>query len=127
MIQFFLAQGIGNGIGGGMLFVPTMAAVAQHFHNPQKRALALGIVASGSGVGSIVLPILLNNLFKGSAGFKGGVLAASGLISGLQFIAVCLVRPKYPPKALKPVTGVNFRAILRIFFADPAYLSVVTA
>ena len=110
-----------------MLFVPTMAAVAQHFHNPRKRALALGIVASGSGVGGIILPILLNNLFKGSAGFKGGVLATSGLIAGLQLIAVCLVRPKYPAKTSKPNETINFNATLRKFFADSAYACVVAA
>ena len=48
--QVFLAQGICIGLGGGLLYVPSTAAAATSFNHAQ-RPLALGIVASGAGVG----------------------------------------------------------------------------
>ena len=48
--QVFLAQGICVGLGGGMVFVPSMAATSATF-TEAKRPLAIGIIASGAGIG----------------------------------------------------------------------------
>ena len=47
--QFFLAQGVLVGIGGGFLFVPSVATFSQYFSS--KRAFATGIASLGSGIG----------------------------------------------------------------------------
>lgn len=47
--QVFLAQGICVGIGSGLLFTPAVSIVGTYFTT--KRAVAMGIVASGSSVG----------------------------------------------------------------------------
>ncbi len=38
-LQVFLAQGLAMGIGMGMIYIPTLAAVSNHF--PKGRALAM--------------------------------------------------------------------------------------
>lgn len=54
--QLFLAQGIGNGLGNGLLFTPAVALVGTYFST--KRALALGFAACGAPVGGIIFPIV---------------------------------------------------------------------
>lgn len=43
--QIYLSQGLGIGIGAGMLYVPAMAIQAHHWR--ARRALAMGIVVAG--------------------------------------------------------------------------------
>ncbi|RDB20144.1 Riboflavin transporter MCH5 [Hypsizygus marmoreus] len=87
--QIFLAQGPGMGIGAGFLYVPAMAIQAHHWQN--RRALAMGIVISGSSIGGIIFPIMLNQLFKGSVGFEWGVRASGFLCLGLLLLANILM------------------------------------
>ena len=50
--QFVLAQGVMVGIGNGLLFLPSIAIVPQCF--PKNKALASGIVAAGSSIGTFL-------------------------------------------------------------------------
>ena len=47
--QILLAQGICMGIGMGLIYIPCVAVLASYFR--QRRALALGLAAAGSGSG----------------------------------------------------------------------------
>lgn len=47
--QVFLTQGLAVGIGGGLLYMPTLALVSGRF--ARRRALALGVVTCGIGFG----------------------------------------------------------------------------
>lgn len=58
--QIFLAQGLCTGLGMGLMYMPTVAIISSYFQ--KKRALALTTSASGSGVGSIVFPLVVQNL-----------------------------------------------------------------
>ncbi|KAL1685798.1 major facilitator superfamily domain-containing protein [Schizophyllum commune] len=69
--QVFLAQGVGMGLGLMFVFGTTMTMVSQHFKS--RRALAMGIVAASSPLGSIMYTILLNHLFHGPTGFAWGM------------------------------------------------------
>ncbi|KAL6791705.1 major facilitator superfamily domain-containing protein [Trichoderma sp. SZMC 28012] len=59
--QYLLAQGILLGIGNALLFYPATGAISEWFNH--KRGLALGIALSGSSVGGIFWPIIINKLF----------------------------------------------------------------
>ncbi|KAH6610827.1 hypothetical protein Trco_000847 [Trichoderma cornu-damae] len=59
--QYLLAQGILLGIGNALLFYPATGAISEWFN--RKRGLALGIALSGSSVGGIFWPIIINKLF----------------------------------------------------------------
>ncbi|UKZ77895.1 hypothetical protein TrVFT333_005623 [Trichoderma virens FT-333] len=60
--QYLLAQGILLGIGNALLFYPATGAISEWFNH--KRGLALGIALSGSSVGGIFWPIIINKLFS---------------------------------------------------------------
>ncbi|KAI6003031.1 MFS general substrate transporter [Pisolithus albus] len=70
--QVFLAQGVCSGCASGLIFVPTMAVLSQHF----KKHLAP------------VMTLL---------GFSNGVRASAGFISGLLFLGCLLMRTRSPP------------------------------
>ncbi|KAL7938906.1 major facilitator superfamily domain-containing protein [Trichoderma chlorosporum] len=59
--QYLLAQGILLGVGNALLFYPATGAISEWFNH--KRGLALGIALSGSSVGGIFWPIIINKLF----------------------------------------------------------------
>ncbi|KAL7909718.1 major facilitator superfamily domain-containing protein [Trichoderma velutinum] len=59
--QYLLAQGILFGVGNALLFYPATGAISEWFNH--KRGLALGIALSGSSVGGIFWPIIINKLF----------------------------------------------------------------
>lgn len=50
--QIFLSQGIAVGIGGGLLYVPSLALVSSAFK--RRRAIAMGVVTCGIGLGKEV-------------------------------------------------------------------------
>ncbi|KAI0067484.1 MFS general substrate transporter [Artomyces pyxidatus] len=58
--QVFLAQGVCVGLGAGCLFIPSVAVLATYWS--KRRAMAIGIAASGSSIGGIVYPALFHQL-----------------------------------------------------------------
>ena len=47
--QVFLAQGLVVGVGGGCLFIPSIAVIPRYFF--KRKALAMGLASSGVSVG----------------------------------------------------------------------------
>ncbi|KAJ7075926.1 MFS general substrate transporter [Mycena belliarum] len=114
--QIFLAQGIANGLGAGMTYVPCVAVISHHFQ--KRRALAMTIVASGSSLGAVVHPIILNNTLHSRLGFANAVRTSAALIAGLMLIACCLLRARLPP----PTQQLNLCQVLRKFTHDRVYV-----
>ncbi|KAJ6531377.1 MFS general substrate transporter [Mycena vulgaris] len=112
--QIFLAQGIANGLGAGMTYVPCVAVISHHFQ--KRRALAMTIVASGSSLGAVVHPIMLNNTLR-RLSFGNAVRTSAGLISGLLLIACFLMRTRLPP----PKQPLRLGQTLRKFARDKPY------
>ena len=54
--QLFLAQGVVQGLGNGLLFTPLVTLVSTYFTT--KRALALGFAACGAPTGGIAFPLV---------------------------------------------------------------------
>nr|GAT51579.1 predicted protein [Mycena chlorophos] len=98
--QVFLAQGLGSGFGAATLYVPTIAVVSQYFQ--KRRALAMSIVASGSALGAVVFPILLNNTLNSHLGFASAVRITGGVITALLLGACPLLKPRIPPASNHP-------------------------
>nr|XP_031858122.1 uncharacterized protein CI109_006463 [Kwoniella shandongensis]KAA5525194.1 hypothetical protein CI109_006463 [Kwoniella shandongensis] len=93
--QTVLCQAIGVGIGIGFLFLPAISIIPHYFH--RRRALAIGIAATGSSTGGICLPIMLNNLIA-QHGFKLAVQYTGYLLLGCLVIANLCMRTRLPPK-----------------------------
>lgn len=92
--QVFLAQGVGLGIGIGLSYIPTVSVVSQYFH--KRRALALGIATSGSAVGGMIHPVLLNKLIFGRLGYAGAVKVSAAANAGTMIVGLLLMRARYP-------------------------------
>ncbi|KAJ8508690.1 hypothetical protein ONZ45_g9066 [Pleurotus djamor] len=88
--QLWLSQGLGLGIGSGLLFVPAVAVQGHHWK--KRRGFAMSVVVLGTSIGGIIFPILLNHLFESSLGFAWGVRASAFLCLALLFAANLLLR-----------------------------------
>lgn len=137
--QIILSQGVGMGIGSGLLLVPAISVQAHHWR--KHRSLAMGIVLagivyfivviinshsfslySGTSCGGIVYPIMLNQLIHHStAGFPWAVRATGFLSLALLIVASCIMTTRMPPKVHASEAQINFKAVL----TDWAYLSTV--
>ncbi|KAI0047179.1 MFS general substrate transporter [Auriscalpium vulgare] len=94
--QLFLSQGVGMGIGGGMVYVPALAVQAEHWRN--RRTLAMGIASCGVPVGGTFFPIMLNQLLHHSVSFGWSVRASAFLVLGMLVVAnFCMTA--YPRKS----------------------------
>ncbi|KAI0765381.1 MFS general substrate transporter [Fomes fomentarius] len=83
--QLILSQGLGVGLGCGLIFSPALSVQAHHWK--RRRALAMGVVLSGTSCGGVVYPIMLNSLMNSSVGFAWGVRAQAFLTLGLLLVA----------------------------------------
>jgi len=116
--QVFLSQGLGMGIGMGMIYLPTMGVMAHHFL--KKRVLVMGIVVSGASIGGVIHPIMLNKLFYGRVGFAWGVRASGFLNLGVMICALAMMRTRLPGK-----NAGGLGAAVKRFARDPPYILAV--
>ncbi|KAF9228997.1 MFS general substrate transporter [Gyrodon lividus] len=111
LYQIILSQGFGMGIGMGILFLPVLSIQAHYFK--RRRGLAMGIIMSGSSVGSVIYPIMMNHLFNGPIGFAWGVRIMSFIYLALLSTANLIMKTRLPPAKMDPnYVPVNMRAIL---------------
>jgi MFS family permease len=78
---------------------PATSVIAHWFSS--KRAYAVGVVISGSSLGGVIFPIMLNNLIA-QIGFSSAVRATAYLISGCLVVSNILIAPRLPPHRLRP-------------------------
>ncbi|KAF8192999.1 major facilitator superfamily domain-containing protein [Pholiota molesta] len=123
--QNVLAQGIGMGLGMGLMFIPSLTVTSHYFR--VKRSIAMGFVIAGSSIGGVVYPILLNNVFSRASGFPWGVRAVAFMDLGLLIIANSIMRTRLPPKSARGRDGeATIRSVLTdipfIIYAVGAFL-----
>jgi len=97
--QLFLAQGVGMGLGSGLLLVPAMSVQSHHWR--KRRSLAMGFVMTGERLIRLI-PIMLNQLIHGRTGFAWGVRATAFLTLGLLVIANCIMTTRLPSAKQRP-------------------------
>ncbi|KAF9044415.1 MFS general substrate transporter [Panaeolus papilionaceus] len=108
--QNLLAQGVGMGLGMGLMFLPSLTITSHYFR--RKRSMAMGLVVAGSSLGGVVYPILLNNVFPRPSGFAWGVRAVGFMNFGLLIIANLIMKTRLPPKKRVHGEGTTFRKVL---------------
>ncbi|PQE27936.1 major facilitator superfamily transporter protein [Rutstroemia sp. NJR-2017a BBW] len=109
--QIFLAQGLCTGLGMGILYMPSVAVIGTYFK--KNKAMALGMAASGSGTGSIVFPLIVQQL-QPRIGFPRAVQIQGCIALAFVIIINILLRPRLPPRKSGPL--VEWRA-----FLEPTY------
>ncbi|KAJ7355164.1 MFS general substrate transporter [Mycena albidolilacea] len=116
LLQVFLSQGVGMGIGLGFMFVPTASIPVHHF--AKRRGLASGVILSEAAMGSTVFPIMLNHLIP-KIGFGPAVRATGYIVLGCIFTGNALMRTRLPPRSQRPnAVAPNMKS----FFTDAPYL-----
>ncbi|OLN81846.1 Riboflavin transporter MCH5-like protein 8 [Colletotrichum chlorophyti] len=58
--QVLLSQAFCVGLGAGCIYIPSVAIIPQYF--TERRAVATGIVATGSGLGGVIYPLIFQSL-----------------------------------------------------------------
>jgi predicted MFS family arabinose efflux permease len=95
LYQVVLSLGICVGLGISMFLVMSIAVIPTWF--VKHRGLAMGIVTSGTSIGGIVLPIMLQRLIA-EIGY-GWALRVYGFITvGTLIPSILIVRPRLPPR-----------------------------
>ncbi|KAJ4469280.1 MFS general substrate transporter [Lentinula aciculospora] len=113
--QLFLSQGLAAGLGAGLVYVLVLAVQSHHWR--RFRPVAMGSVITGSSVGGIIFPIMLNNLIANpNVGFAWGVRASAFVCLGLLIVANILMTAN-PPKTRKADPPK-----LSVLFTDGAYI-----
>ncbi len=102
--HFILSQGLCSALGASMIFYPAMSATFTWFL--KRRAFALGIVASGSGLGGIIFPVMVHKLIP-QVGFGWTMRISAFLILFLMIIANLTVVSRLPPMP-RPVKFSDF-------------------
>lgn len=118
--QNILAQGVGIGIGMGLLFIPSLSIASHYFR--ARRSLAMGIVLSGSSIGGVVYPIMQNHIFNGKGGFPWGVRAAGFVCLAMLIGANAMMRTRLPSRKqqVNPYTPKIWS-----YFSDVPYMFAV--
>lgn len=119
--QLFLAQGLGQGIGCGMMFCPTLALISTYF--AKNRGIAIGMVASGSATGGLVFPAVVMKMLP-TAGY-GWTMRTLGFIS-LATLTPCVLflKQRLPPRQSGPlVEWAAFRETPYLLFAVGMFLN----
>jgi hypothetical protein len=78
----------------------------------------MGFVVAGVSMGSILHPIMLNNLINGRLGFANGVRVSAGIIGGLLLIAYLLMHTRLPPQP----NAISYARVLQNSLKDHAYV-----
>ncbi|GFT63007.1 monocarboxylate transporter 12 [Nephila pilipes] len=90
-----ITAGIIAGTGFGLLYLPTIVSLALHFE--KKRATAMGISMSGSGIGILIFAPLLEWLIYFYQYWKGAWLIATGIVLNC-FVLSLFYRTFTPPE-----------------------------
>ena len=126
--QALLAQAFCVGIGAGLLFVPTVSVIPTYFTT--NIGLAIGIASSGSSLGGVIYPIVLNRLIV-QVGFPWAVRTIGFIALGTFMIPLVALRVRVrAPKpraiwdwdALHDLPYMTFSLALLIVFIGNAVL-----
>lgn len=119
--EVLLAQGFCVGIGAGFLYVPCVAVLPTYFSS--KLGLALGLAVSGSSLGGVIYPIVLNRLI-GPLGFGWSVRIIGFIALGTLLIPIIVMRQRIkPPKARALIDWSAFTDIPYMTFVIASFIA----
>jgi dipeptide/tripeptide permease len=111
--HFFLSQSIVTPIGSSAVFNACMSSLVSWFF--RRRAAAFGLMVSGSSLGGVVLPIMMDNLIR-IIGFPWTMRTLGFVFFALCCVACVTVKSRLPPRK-KPFV---FKEYIE-GFKSPAY------
>ena len=105
----YLTYGVGVGLGGGMIVTPMYAVAGGWF--VRRRALAMGVVATGNGLGTLLLVPFAERLIADHGWRTAYVTLAVLDVALILAAALVVVRPPVPPA---PPALPRMRAVARL-------------
>lgn len=106
----YLTIGIGVGVGGGMIASPMYSTAGGWFL--RRRALAMGLVASGNGLGTLLLVPFAESLIDAN-GWRSAYLRLA-LVDVVLFTVAALLIARPPGLVAPPPAIDHMKAIMRI-------------
>ncbi|KAI8148165.1 major facilitator superfamily domain-containing protein [Fennellomyces sp. T-0311] len=102
--HLYMTQGICFGIGVSFMYVTIMAVAPQYFD--RKRGFALGLIASGSGIGGLIMPFIMTPINRSLGG--GWTYRILGFIClACDLLACILVKDRVPqPRGRKKLSDI---------------------
>jgi MFS family permease len=118
--QFFLAQGVCQGIGNGLVFTPTVGLVSTYFL--KKRSFAMNLVLSGSVSGGFAFPLMAQHLLP-SLGYAWTVRIMGFVMLFNVAVILTLARTRIPPRRSGPLVELSaFKEVPYALFAVATFL-----
>jgi MFS family permease len=118
--QFFLAQGVCQGIGNGLVFTPTLGLVSTYFL--RKRSVAMNLVLSGSVSGGFAFPLMAQHLLPG-LGYAWTVRSMGFVMLFNVAVILTLARTRIPPRRSGPLLELSaFKEVPYALFAVATFL-----
>ena len=120
--QLFVAQGICQGIGNGLVFTPTIGLVSTYF--ARKRSLALAVMLSGSVTGGIVFPLMAERLLP-RLGFAWTVRIMGFIVLFNSAAMLLLARTRIAPRKSGPLVELSaFKEMPYTLFAIATFVTL---
>ncbi|ATY67346.1 MFS transporter, putative [Cordyceps militaris CM01] len=105
--QFLLSQGVCSAIGVAAVFLSAIACVSGWFD--RRRGLAFGLLATGSSLGGVVLPIMVTRLID-QVSYGWAMRTGAFLIGALLVVSICTVRRRTSIAPQTSFTGAQMKA-----------------
>ena len=110
--QIFLAQGVGQSLGAGLMFCPATALSPTYFSS--KKTFVMGCVASGSATGGMVFPAMVLRLLP-RIGYAWTMRTLGFVELAILTPCVIFLRQRLPPRKSGPLLELGA-------FKEPPYL-----
>ncbi|KAH7103725.1 MFS general substrate transporter [Auriculariales sp. MPI-PUGE-AT-0066] len=91
--HFIVTQGIVYSLGGSLLSFPSVAFLFEWF--PERRGLAMGILFSGTGIGGIAMPFVIDEMLR-TLGQRWTFLILAASFVGLLVPCFVFIKPRLP-------------------------------
>ena len=98
--QLFLAQGICQGLGDGLVFCPIISLISTYFS--VRRSLALSLAACGGATGGMVFPAIVQQLLP-KIGFAWTVRVMGFVMLANSAVILTFARTRIPPRRTGPL------------------------
>ena len=124
VVEAYLTYGVGVGVGGGLVVTPMYVIAGGWF--ARRRAVAMGLVAAGNGVGTLVLVPLAERLIDDD-GWRSAYRTLAVLdVIVLGIAALVVLRPPVlpPPPALARMREVATHSAFRRLFGTGLLFSI---
>ncbi|KJZ75149.1 hypothetical protein HIM_05343 [Hirsutella minnesotensis 3608] len=123
--QLFLAQGLCQGIGCGVVFAPSVANLATYFK--RNKSMAISLAACGGGTGGIAFPLMAQQLLP-KIGFRWTVRAMGLVVLVASILILSLARRRLPPRRAGPLVELAaFKELTYLFFAISMFFTLWAA